>query len=180
MSQDLYDRMASLEDEVVRLQEMIRNMFRIATAAEYDPEKDRVVGVDDAEGDEDNGRPETPPIRVLGQSGAVKKRTTISAGEQLLILSPGGDFGPGSLALPLGPNADNPSPSNHGEEDITTIGQTRQRLTADGAELTGERVDLGATGGPPVARKGDFVLVRVGSSAGLWPIVTAAKKTFAE
>lgn len=180
MSADLHARIAALEDEVVRLQEMTRNMFRVATAADYDPEKDRVVGVDDAEGDDENGRPETPPIRVLGQSGAIKKRSTISAGEQLLILSPGGDFGPGSLALPLGPNADNQSPSNETEEDLTTVGETRHRLTAGGAELTGDRVELGATGGPPVARKGDFVLVKVGSSAGLWPIVTAASNTFAK
>ncbi|MBL4785266.1 MAG: hypothetical protein JKY49_07545 [Cohaesibacteraceae bacterium] len=172
-------RIQLLEDQIIRLEAMIRNLFRVATAQSYDPETDEVVAVDDVEGDDENGKPETPSIRVIGQSGAVQKRTTISPGEMLLIISPGGDFGIGSFAIPLGDNERNPSPSSHGKEDVTVIGQSVSRLREDRGELLSEHVDLGSPGGPPVARKGDKVLITTGSSAGLWPIVTAASKTYA-
>jgi hypothetical protein len=172
-------RIANLENEIIELREVIRNLFRTATVSKYDGEKDQVTAFDDVEGDDDNGKPETPPIRVIGQSGKVKRRTTISEGEQILIISPGGNFGETSLALPLGYNKDNPSPSNADVEDITTIGSTTMRLNEGSAALTGGKIDLGASGGPAVARLGDQVLVSDGSSAGLWPIVTAASKTYA-
>lgn len=179
MSRQLEQRIQALEDQVVRLQEALRNLVRTATVKSYDPERDRVIAADEAEGDEGNGVARTPMIRVASQAGAVSKRTTLSEGEQVVIISPGGEFGAGSIAFPLGPNEANASPSSHGEEDLTTIGETSFRLRGQSAEVTSARVDLGAPGGPAVAREGDLVLVARGSSAGLWPIVTAATKTFA-
>lgn len=175
----LQKRILKLESLVVQQQEAFRNMFRTGTVQKYDGKKDRAVAIDDMEGDDDNGKPETPPIRVLGQSGKIKKRTTLSEGEQVLIISPGGDFGLGSFMMPLGYNEDNPSPSDEADEDITTNGSSTLRIGADSQSISGDKIDLGSNGGPAVARVGDMVLITAGSSAGLWPIVTGAEKTFA-
>lgn len=172
-------RIADLEAENTSLRQAIRNMFRTATVGEYDAATDRATVTDEAEGDDDNGVPQTPNVRVIGQAGSVKKRTTLSKGEQVLVLSPGGDFGEPSLLLPLGPNEKNTSPSDHGKEDLTTVGDTAFRLREDVAEVTSARVELGEPGGPKVARVGDFVLVKFGSSAGLHQIVTGASRTYA-
>jgi hypothetical protein len=174
---DLESRIRDVEAENTSLRHALRNVIRTGTVSEYDAATDRAVVIDEVEGDDGNGKAETPPARVLGQTGGVKKRTTLKAGEQVLVISPGGDYGETSLVLPLGPNEANPSPSDHGSEDLTIIGSTTQRLREDGALLASDKVDLGAEGGPPVARIGDQVLVMLGSSAGLWPIVTGAEKT---
>lgn len=172
-------RINNLESEIVQLHSLIRNMIKTATVDEYDAEKDQVLATDDMDGDDDNGKPETAPIRVMGKSGNVSRRSTISPGEQILIISPNGEFGETSLAMPLGHSDDKPKPSSEEDEDITTVGGTTQRLGSGSASLTSGRVDLGADGGPAVARVGDMVLISVGSSAGLWPIVTGASNTFA-
>lgn len=175
----LEERIADLEGEIVELHSLIRSLIKTATVDEYDAEKDQVLATDDMEGDDDNGKPETAPIRVMGKSGKVSRRSTLSKGEQVLIISPNGQFGETSLAIPLGHSEASPSPSNAEDEDITIVGSTTQRLSAGSASLTSGRVDLGANGGPAVSRIGDQVLVSVGSSAGLWPIVTGASNTFA-
>lgn len=175
----LTKRVERQEAEITRLQQMVRNLLRTGTVDSYDASTDSAVVVDEIEGDDDAGKARTPPVRVLGKSGGVSKRATLKKGEQVLVISPGGQFGETSLVLPLGPNEANPSPSSHGVEDVTTVGGTTARLREDGALIASDQVDLGAEGGPRVARIGDLVSVGFGSSAGLWPIVTGAKKTSA-
>lgn len=171
-----------LQSANTKSEERFRNLFRTATVTDFDPTSDRVVARDLAEGDDDNGTPDTPPIRVLGQAGGaagVNKRSTLSPGEQVLIISMGGELNATSIAVPLGYNAENPSPSDHEAEELVSIGGSTLRLHAGDASLLSSRVDLGSTGGKAVARKGDRVMVSVGSSAGLWEIIEGATNTFA-
>ncbi|WP_068087476.1 phage baseplate assembly protein V [Polycladidibacter stylochi] len=168
----------ALQAQITDLQAQIRNMVRVATVTSFDATNNRLVAQDQSDGDSD--RLQTPPIPFLHQSGAVQRRATISAGEQVLVISPCGQFGPASFAIPIGSTETNPSPSAAEVEDVTIVGETTQRLLPEQAELTSKRVDLGATGGPAVARVGDMVQIDRGSSRGLWPIVTGAKRTFAQ
>ncbi|WP_428527156.1 hypothetical protein [Roseibium sp.] len=197
MRQDLWQRnmqsrIRDLEGQIIRLEGMIRDLIRTATVDEYDPKTDRAIVSDETEGDEGGGKATTPPARVLGQAGGVKKRTTLTKGEQVVVINPNGNLGETSLILPLGPNEENPSPSDHGAEDLTIIGGTKIQAREETYDLTSgtitcnadtttvnATVHLGAEGGPKVARVGDKVLVAIGSSAGLWSIVTGASKTHA-
>lgn len=54
------------------------------------------------------------------------------------------------------------------------------RVRAAEGQFHAPDVSLGGSSGSPVARLGDMVQVGSGSSAGLWPIVTAAAKVRAE
>jgi phage baseplate assembly protein gpV len=176
----LETRILHLERQVAELHVALKNLFRVMTVEEFDPEADRFIATERIEGDDSAEEPQTSKIRMMQQTGAIKSRDTLSQGEQVLVISPTGHLDDAAFGLPFGPNDENESPSSATVESLKQIGDTVARLTEGGAQLLGNRVDLGASGGKKVVLDGDFVEITTGSSAGKWPVKSSANHTFAK
>lgn len=170
------ERIMTLEAQVAELQNLLKGLFRNMTVDSFDADADRVVAIDEAEGDDENGPTESAPIRLLSQAGAVSHRSTVSKGQQVLAICPTGKLDEMAFVIPFGQNEANPSASNEAIEDITTVGNTTSRLHGQGAELLGNKIDLGSTGGKRVARIDDEVEMEDGTRG---KIVTASSSVFA-
>lgn len=131
--EQLEARIAELESENVQHWQFRKNLFRNAKVKSYDGKSHRAIVVDKVEGDE--GEIETTNIKVMSQAGAVKKRTTLSESEHVLMISPNGQVDETSFVLPFGPNKTNTTASEHGEEDITICGQTSVKQRKDLVEV---------------------------------------------
>lgn len=137
---------------------------------------------------ERNGKPVLGPwVPYQQQAGAMKGHVPVSVGQQMTMIAPGGDWSRAGL-IPMTFSKANPSPSDAADANAWTFGDVRVDLAGDTVKVTAPKVEvvaesatidaksiaLGGAGGDPVARVGDLVAVRSGSSAGLWPIVSGS------
>ncbi len=173
---DIEEMVARLALEVSRLNRVISRQVRFGTVAKVDAEKGvaRMMLSDPDSGDAFLG-----PWRPWAElAGATRSWRPPVAGQQMLVMAPGGDLAQ-SLLLPATFSNQFQAPSNKGDANRETLGQVILDMEAERYGITAPRVDLGASDGKAVARVGDMVNVTYGSSAGLHPIVEGSSKVFA-
>ncbi len=91
------------------------------------------------------------------------------------------------IFFPCIPSGDNPHASAEGgtlrlkgpDGVVVEITGGKLTITCTEATVNADTVNLGGTGGKEVARIGDKVEVKRGSSKGLWPIVEGSSTVFA-
>lgn len=159
--------LSSLRREVSELRWRLANVIRPAPAVDVDNARGLVRG-------DLGGGLKTPWMQVYEHGGAVRSFSPTSEGEVLMALAPYGDIRQ-SFALRGGFSGPNPKPAGPADEHGVHYGASKQFMRPDAAGLLSSKVDLGVEGGPQVARVGDLVDVKVGSSKGLWPIVTGSQ-----
>lgn len=121
----------------------------------------------------------SPPVRWQEPgAGRLKVHAVPADNEQMILTSPSGTIGTGSLAVWATYDDDNAPPSDKAEEAVLSFGETTVALRGSDAlvksnkvVVESDNVHLGSEGGKRVARIGDRVDVKLGSSKGLWPIV---------
>lgn len=125
----------------------------------------------------------TPRMQWMEPAGKSRSFTPMKKGEVITVFRPFGD-GRRAFAMAGGFSGTNPKATPRGDERVNAYGGTSETMRdAEAILSTGQRlvqanaVDLGAAGGPAVARVGDLVAVGEGSSVGLWPIVTGSGVT---
>jgi phage baseplate assembly protein gpV len=173
---DIEEMVARLTFEVARLNRMVSRQMRFGTIAEVDAEKGvaRMML-----SDPDGGRAFLGPWRPWAElAGATRTWRPPVAGQQMLVVAPGGDLAQ-SLLLPATFSSQFQAPSQNGSANRETLGSVTLDMEAKRYGITAPRVDLGEPGGKSVARIGDMVRVGHGSSAGLHPIVGGSSKVFA-
>lgn len=165
--------------EVRSLRRAVQGMQRFGTVHAVDGETKRVQLKFSGE----DGQEFLSPFRPWADlAGAEKSWRPPTEGQQMLMLSPFGDLRQG-VATPLTFSNANPAPTTDlSARVLSAYGSGLFGFTDGGgvAQVHGDRVDLGGGGGKRVARLGDRVEITSGSSAGLWPIVEASEKVFAE
>lgn len=87
----------------------------------------------------------SPPIPYAQIAGALKVHTPPSVGQQMTIVSGGGDFRQG-LAVPMTWSDQNESPSQSGEENVVTFGDVRLELKSGGLKISVGGVTVEITG----------------------------------
>jgi len=139
----------------------------------------------------------SPPVRWAAPGvGRLKVHSVPADNEQMVLVSPSGTIGTASIAYAGSFDGDNASPSKEANEVVVTFGDTRLELRSGDTLVKSEKVvvesgealvksekvvvesqdvHLGGEGGEKVARIGDRVDVKTGSSAGLWPIVEGSE-----
>lgn len=173
MSARLAQIVAGLAREVEDLKRIAENTIRVG----------HVVEVDAANGlaRVDIGTEQNPAVTDLRpwteHAGAIKTFVPLTVGEQVRLISPGGEIAAGWIDRGGFSDA-NPAPHDKTAEAVMTVGDTRitkkgdeVRIETPNAIVIADKVELGDEGGPAVARIGDRVDVPIGSSKGLWPIV---------
>lgn len=163
---------------IAELERRLSNLIRIGTIESVDAAAARCrVKIDDLI---------TGPLPwQAAHAGMARSWSAPSVGEQVVILSPFGDFAQ-AVVIRSVYQASHPAPSSDPDKYITDYGDGTA-VTYDAATHTlrvdcagdvliraAGHVDLGDTGGAPVARVGDMVSVGAGSSAGSWPIVSGS------
>ncbi len=127
---------------VGELERRYSSTIKHGTVAEVDPGKQLVrlkMGGTDAE-------PFVGPWVPYAQiAGALKVHTPPSAGQQMTIFAPGGDFRQ-AVALPMTWSNSNPSPSDKGDEHVLTFGSVRIDLKGQSLKLTVGGVSLTISG----------------------------------
>lgn len=122
----------------------------------------------------------SPPVKWAQQgAGRLKIHSVPADNEQMVLKSQSGTVGEGSMADWATYDKDHGSPSDKDSEAVIefddgtkiSIEKERARVAAKSVHVDAETVTLGGEGGKQVARVGDRVAVREGSSQGLWPIV---------
>jgi hypothetical protein len=129
--------------------------------------------------DEDGAPILSPPVRWQEPgAGRLKVHAMPADNEQMLLHSPSGTIGSGSLAVRATYDDDTAPPSDAADQAVWTLGEARIVLREGDALVKAPKVvvesgdvQLGGEGGQRVARVGDKVEVKTGSSAGLWEIV---------
>lgn len=175
---DLVRIILSLRNEVRSLRRAVQGMQRFGTVHSVDGDERRVQLRLAGEGGSEFLSPKRPWADF---AGAEKSWRPPSEGQQMLMLSPFGDMRQG-IAVPLTFSNANPAPTSALDARIlSAFGDGLIGFTAGGdeAQVFAGKVDLGAAGGQRVARVGDKVEVKTGSSAGLWPIVEGSDRVFA-
>jgi hypothetical protein len=121
----------------------------------------------------------SPPVKWAAAGvGRLKVHAVPADNEQMVLFSPSGTIGTASIAIAGSYDDDNGSPSDDAGEVVVTFGDTRLELRGADAlvksakvVVESEDVHLGGEDGKRVARVGDRVDVKSGSSKGLWPII---------
>lgn len=167
IDREVIRELAALRQEISDLRWRLANIIRPAPAVDVDNARGLVRG------DLGSGL-KTGWVQVFEHGGAVRSFSPTSEGEVLMMLAPYGDIRQ-SFALRGGFSGPNPKPDGPADEHGVHYGASKQFMRPDAAGLFSSRVDLGADDGPPVARVGDLVDVQIGSSKGLWPIVTGSQ-----
>ncbi|PWV97709.1 phage baseplate assembly protein V [Hoeflea marina] len=125
----------------------------------------------------------SPPVRWQQPgAGTLKVHAPPADNEQMIMLSPSGTIGSGSVAHWSTYDDDHAPPSNKSTEAVIefadgsriTLEKETTRVAARNVHVDAETVTLGGEGGKAVARVGDLVQVGAGSSAGQWPIITGS------
>jgi hypothetical protein len=172
----------SLRADVEQLKSMFGRGIKVGPVAVVDPERGFRIKLGEGEG----GEPYLSPWYPHPESGgATKTWAPLSKGQIVGMINPGGDPRQGIL-LRGGFSDANPPPSQSLGENVFAFGGVTITVAEGGAVtidapgtvvVNSPDVQLGGEGGRPVARLGDLVEVASGSSAGRWPIVTAATRT---
>ncbi|MDP9772622.1 UNVERIFIED_ORG: hypothetical protein QE434_001411 [Rhizobium sp. SORGH_AS 755] len=127
----------------------------------------------------------TPWIKARTLSaGGVKVDVLYSIGEQVDVVSESGDLADAQIDFSTysdenaRENSDTPLHIKIGSTVIEAM-DGLAKVKADKVIVQSDNVQLGGDGGKQVARIGDLVHVRSGSSSGKWPIVEGSGKVFA-
>jgi phage baseplate assembly protein gpV len=128
---------------VARVNELERRFasaFRHGTVEQVDPAK-HLVRIRLGEPGQDGGDPFIGPWVPYAQiAGALKVHSPPSAGQQMTMLNPTGDFRQ-AVAIPLTWSDQNASPSQNGDEHVIKFGDITIVLKADSVKFTiGEHV----------------------------------------
>lgn len=186
----LPDQMADLYRRVAELERRARNRKRTGKVIEVDHAR----GLARVELSRPDGTPYVSPWLPWQEvaSGGIKSHIPPTVGEQVAVVSENGDLTDAEISMSIPSNA-NPRPHD-GAEAVITKGSVRVEISddtttvttptaivnaSDRAVVNSPAVHLGAEGGPAVARIGDMVDVKFGSSAGLHPIVQGSGRVFA-
>lgn len=121
----------------------------------------------------------SPPVKWSAPGvGRMKLHSVPADNEQMILVTPSGTIGTASIAFAGSFDDDNYPPSESEGEVVVTFGDTRLELRGDDALVKSakvivesEDVHLGGDDGKRIARVGDRVDVKSGSSKGLWPII---------
>lgn len=137
-------------------------------------------------GEDADGQPIlSPPVRWQEPgAGRLKVHAVPADNEQMMLQSPSGTIGTASIAVWATYDDDNGPPSEKEDEAVWTFGEDVRvelrggdvRVKAPKVLVESPDVHLGGEGGKKVARIGDKVRVKTGSSAGLWEIVEGSSK----
>lgn len=196
---DLFDRLLAMERKINELQRRQEGAVRVGTIAEVDAER----GLAKVDVGTPENPLLTGWLPWTERAGGIRTWTPPSPGEQIRLVSPTGDMAQGWIDQG-GFSNERVQPHNKEEERRFTVGETTITETGDSvliqtpnatvecttakikaddlaeietakAVIKADQVDLGSEGGKPVARIGDLVHVKVGSSTGKWPIVTGSE-----
>lgn len=171
---DIEEIVARLTMEVARLNRVISRQMRFGTVSAVDAAKGRARML---LSDPDHGEFLGPWRPWAEVAGATRSWTPPVKGQQMLVISPGGDLRQ-SLLLPATFSDSFERPSDRGDANRLAFGSGQIDMEADRYSIDWPRIDLGASG-KAVARKGDMVHVQFGSSAGMHPIVGGSDSVFA-
>lgn len=174
---DIIDRLIDMELRIEELKRRQETGMRVGTITEVDAERGLAKV--------DVGTPDNPLISSwlpwTERAGGISTWTPPSKGEQVRLVSPAGDMAQGWIDQG-GFSNENPQSHNKANERRMTVGDTT--ITESGGKVfietpltvvKSDQVDLGGEGGKPVARIGDKVHVKTGSSKGFWPIVEGSE-----
>lgn len=145
---------AELAVRVVALEQRLAGMMRHGTVLEVDPAQG-LARLDLGVGDD--GKPlQSPWVPYAQVAGAMKFHSPPSKGQQMTLMSPNGDWMQG-IAVPMHWSNQNKSPSDKGDEHVTTFGSTTithkegsiqftisgfsVTFSGDGAKFEGGRVE---------------------------------------
>ncbi|PPQ37079.1 Phage P2 baseplate assembly protein gpV [Rhodoblastus acidophilus] len=155
---EVHEALSAALDRIAELEKRVERMFRVGKVTDVDPAKQlyrQEIGLDP------DGQPvKSPWIRYSQIAGARKSHSPPSKGQQMLMISPDGEFRT-ALGVPHGWSDENPAPSDkdedvevRGDVKITNDGKTytingavhiNGDLIVAGGKLTHEGHDVGAT-----------------------------------
>ena len=177
---DVRDQIPWIIAEIAELKRRDRNRKRTGIVDEVDLEK----GLARVKFEDRDTGPYLGPLMPWKEiaAGDIKTHIPPTVGEQVDVVSESGDLSDGVIDMST-PSNENPRPHN-GAEAVITKGDVRIEIadnlttvTSPSVIVYSQSIDLGAEGGPRVARIGDQVEITAGSSAGRWPIVTGSPVT---
>lgn len=131
------ETVARLARRVAEVERRLENTVRSGKVAEVDPAKGRVrltIGKGP-----DGTEQLSPWVPYAQQAGALKVHSPVSVGQNMTIFAPGGDLEQ-SMALPMTWNDDNPSPSDSGDENVLTFGDSKVEIRGDEIVVTVPRL----------------------------------------
>jgi len=127
---ELQEALSAALGRIAELEKRHERMFRVGKVTDVDTKKQvyrQEIGEDP------DGQPvKSPWIRYSQMAGARKHHTPPSKGQQMLMISPDGEFR-SALGIPHGWSDDNPSPSDK-DEDVDVRGDVK--ITNDGKSIT--------------------------------------------
>ena len=152
----LFDMVALLRLEVARMRRTMARQMRFGTIAEVDTAKARArLLISDPDGGAPMLSPWLPWAEVAGQTLTWRPPVV---GQQMMLFAPAGDMRRG-LMVPATFSDQYGQPSDDATANRETLGGVTIDVAEDSFSVTAPAVNLGASGGEAVARKGDKVLV---------------------
>lgn len=139
------------EDLLRRIPEIerrVRNIVRYGIVQDVDPAKGLVKMIDDGGGEGQTYTSDWRPWVEMG--GATKTWRPPSKGQPVVMISPSGNLADGIvIAGGFSDQAANKQPSDKGDENVETLGDTRITVKGDQTIITSPRIDLnpGSGGG---------------------------------
>ena len=129
---ELQETIAETRADLARERAARERMFRKGKVTDVDAAKQRYrqeVGLDES------GNPVKSAWIPYGQvAGALKIHSPPSVGQQMVQISPDGDFDQ-AFGFPLTFSDDNKSPSDKSDEDVATRGKTKDTTRADSRQI---------------------------------------------
>ncbi|MCW2319187.1 hypothetical protein M2322_004756 [Rhodoblastus acidophilus] len=127
---EVHEALSAALDRIAELEKRVERMFRVGKVTDVDPAKQlyrQEIGLDP------DGQPvKSPWIRYSQIAGARKSHSPPSKGQQMLMISPDGEFRT-ALGVPHGWSDENPAPSDK-DEDVEVRGDVK--ITNDGKSIT--------------------------------------------
>ena len=164
--EELENSLVEAHARIARAEGRLERMFRFGKATDVDGQKMRIRMEIAPQGDD--GQPvKSDYIPYLQIAGDRKTHSMPSQGQQLVMISPDGDFQQ-AFCAPLFWSDDHPSPSNDPKTHIDQIGKTKNTQT-DGTwvqETNGAKIDMSAnkmvhsTGGTSVTLESGHLTIR--------------------
>ena len=135
---ELQESLVKAHADIAKLRAEGDRKLRVGKVTDVDTKKHlyrQEIGVDD------EGNPVKSPWRPYSQEAGKRKRhSPPSVGQQMLLVSPGGDFSQG-VGIPWGWSNDNPSPSTD-DDQVETFGSVKIRNDGKGFSISIGEVSL--------------------------------------
>lgn len=123
---------ARLERRIDNLERRLAGVLTKGTVAEIDEEK-KLIRVKTGKAP-DGSDQLSPWVQYAQMAGALKVHAMPSVGQNMVLISAGGDYGQG-FAVPLSWNDNNQSPGKDASENVITFGDATARMTGSMIEL---------------------------------------------